>query len=267
MDLRDVNRMDMTSDTMFPFTEAFTNSSYTMQQGVSPDFIGSVVHTFECPQGGSRNLPLSPDMNVANIISSLALEPWDLAENDLGLSQTTLDKDQCIKRACAILESLCVPVLGCPRQARDSHSPMSNSYGVGIILKTNQTAVDSALAILPCSCTSDPGILNILILIGKQIMDSYWKLFQQQFPSSLDETGEGLETSISNVPITIDGYILEKEVSKQVLLQVLRLEVNKMARFTEILLPGNVLRQEVGSLKQSVQAYQGKLMKFIQNQV
>jgi hypothetical protein len=49
MDLRDVNRMDMTSDTMFPFTQAFTNSSYTMQQGVSPNPIGNVVHTFECP--------------------------------------------------------------------------------------------------------------------------------------------------------------------------------------------------------------------------
>jgi hypothetical protein len=134
MDLRDVNRMDMTSDTMFPFTQAFTNSSYTMQQGVSPDRIGSVVHTYECPQGVSRNLPLSPEMDVANIISSLVLELWDLTENNLRLSQTTLDKDLCIKRACAILESLCVPVLGCPRQARDSHSLMNNPYGVGIII-------------------------------------------------------------------------------------------------------------------------------------
>jgi hypothetical protein len=91
MDLRDVNRMDITSDTMFPFTQVFTNSSYTMQQGVSPDPIGSVVRTFECLQGVSRNLPLSPDMNVANIISSLALEPWccEMTKDTLNWSDTT----------------------------------------------------------------------------------------------------------------------------------------------------------------------------------
>jgi hypothetical protein len=135
MHLRDGDRMDMTSDTMYPFTQAFTNSSYTMQQGVSSDPIGSVVHTCECPQGVSRNLSLSPEMDVANIISSLVLELWDLTENNLRLSQTILDKDLCIKRACAILESLCVPVFGCPRQARDSHSLINNSYGVGIIIR------------------------------------------------------------------------------------------------------------------------------------
>lgn len=209
-----------------------------MQQPMAPD--EKNMHILDEGQCAERDELAYPNMAWA--------EPGGSGISSGGMGQETHvclgganEGRHCIRRLCAAIESL---FPRCPRQGGGEAQTLmqEQSHGVDTTLEMGRDAIDVALEVLSCSCSSNGHIFSLLVLMVKQLMELYWNLSRQQCLFARPGTGSKSRRSPASAPasasaspdplhIVIGSYVLDGEAQKKILLQVLQLEMARMNPF------------------------------------
>ncbi|KAL2863149.1 uncharacterized protein BJX67DRAFT_364573 [Aspergillus lucknowensis] len=175
--------------------------------------------------GGTADLGAG-DMNTNMQDSDLVGEQriWDtpvVSGPSSSAGHTTTD---CISHVSAVLQTLHV-TRACVRSESPPAKPILT---LDVALQNNRMATDTVREILDCPCSHRMSVALLLVLITHQVMESYRTVLTQHQHQSAPPDSDYI-LPVLDIPLSIGGYLLDDNMRTQVVVQVIRSELEKIS--------------------------------------
>ncbi|KAM5343384.1 hypothetical protein ACJ41O_011921 [Fusarium nematophilum] len=152
---------------------------------------------------------------------------------------TIRGEQDCMELACTAIQSLHLPVESCSLASVNAKQ-WDAMRSIDSTLKANRSARETMAQILACHCSSNWNLMFLLVLIARQLIDSYWALLKQQLSTSMElasassvkdsssRSSRETTSSVFDVTMTIGGYVLDGEARVKAITQVIRSQIEDM---------------------------------------